>query len=522
MSKYFARQYFPFNAFRRGENPTVRADAYEKFSTLSELQKNRELETSGRYAADLMTICENNSVQGLMMQIFDMHNKSSTLFTLDVKDGIIDWDALHAMTEMHMHGTLQQSHIDMSNVGVTQIHYPNNFVQAIAAKVCERAGLSASEGFRFQAEAARCFDESKADTEAQRIQEALQQASRTLHKNISQDIAIAYMEVASQLSRPGDIMSWQCAQLSNRRSLELREAWTGNFAEMQQQPGILPNQALWLGGLKAVEPIIAGLTEQIQEIPVCTKEDEVTFGFLRAELIDAAEKAGCSREDIANSLNFAIQIHAAHYRPQPDSMIAAAFNRIIRNTIKESDVPFNGVWNLYSNVSNPIEKHLTHDPHISPAQDFRMALMAATPEIEKMMRDVYGVKEPRVPDMNAVYAEMDKMRACTLWTRYAEHALAELPRDQASEFLRLYQHNITMANVTSDITHTGTLALQMYKTVHDWTSTHTVPMGQQMAMAGIKNDAFSDALENGITAEQLYAAEDREEHGDDDIGDDTF
>ena len=333
---------------------------------------------------------------------------------------------------------------------------------------------------------------------------------------------MARMEIASELTRPIDIMSWQCAEFSDKLSLDVREAWIGNFSELQQQPGISFDQALWLGGLQAVTPFMAGFAQQVPWERLCTEEDRAVFTFMQAGMIEQARNAGCTEQKIADAMAYAIKLHATTYSPAPDKMIMSSFESALYQAVPMSEVRFNDYWNMGPDASELIKKHLTGDPHISPAQDFRTALMAATSEIEKMMRDTYGVAEPHVPDMNAVYKEIDFTHQCNVWIQYAEFALAELPRDQAQEFLQIYQHNITMANVTSDISNTGTLALQMYKTAHDYCKTHSVPIAQELAMAGIRTSALSDALANGITPEQLHAAEGRDELGDDDISDDAF
>lgn len=535
MKEFMVRIPFDFDKFRKEEFPSsLDGQSMMHYNSLNAFQQNTILDVSGRYAASIALICtrpdladksqraecDTKSAKSVLLQIFDTQDKSSTVFIANVQDGKIPWKDLWPIAHMYMVGTLQQGHIDASNVEVTPIHRGTHFAQAIADIVLEQnSGLSAMQRFKFKHAVEEALDRSQANTEIKRMHEALTTAAKILPKNQQPDFALAEAEMISKLTQPIDVMSWQCSRFSDDLSLEIRESWSGHFAELQAQ-GFNLNASIALGALKAINELVSIIEGQTQDEPSCTKEDAVCLQFMQANMIRMAERAGCTQQEIAESMDFGIQIRANHYFPKPDSRMGGVLYQCLHEAYPEGKFTYSQARYMTQEIQETIKSHLTGDESISAMTDLVKAMQLAGPEMQ-IIAQRYGLDDIKLPSVSEMYQKLFK-EPSTTWTRYAEAFLVDLPRNYVKEFTDAYQRNITLANVHHDIQQLGVLASQMYKTAVEFENTHEMSPGLQFVLSGIKTTAMEHAAEDGISSETLQDLVARDDIGDDDIGDDAF
>lgn len=536
MKEFMVQIPFDFDKFRKEEFPSsLDGQSMMHYNSLNAFQQNTMLDVSGRYAASIALICarpdledksqralcDTKSAQSVLLQIFDTQDKSSTVFIANVQDGKIPWKDLWPIAHMHMFGTLQQGHIDASTVEVTPIHRGTHFAQAVADIALEQnSGLSAMQRFKFKHAVEEALDHSKANTERRRMHEALATAAeKTFPANQQPDFALAEAEMISKLTRPIDVISWQCSRFADDLSLEIRESWTGHFAELQAQ-GFNLNASLALGALKSINALVSIIEGQTQDTPDCTREDALASQFMQLDMIRMAERAGCTQQEIAESMDFGIKIRANHYSPKPDSRMGGVLYTCLHEVYNEEKFTYSQARYMTQEIQETIKSHLTGDESISAMTDLVKAMQLAGPEIQ-IIAQRYGLEDIQLPSVSDMYQKLFA-EPSTTWTRYAEAFLVDLPRSYVKEFTDAYQRNITLANVHHDIQQLGVLASQMYKTAVEFENTHEMSPGLQFVLSGIKTTAMEHAAEDGISSETRQDLVARDDIGDDDIGDDAF
>lgn len=255
MQEYIVPQKFDLQSFLSGNYPDINWEIPQlHIAGIAQFQQVRQIQGEGKCVADMALIVnrpdvavpgktyagiDTASITGVMVHVFDTHDKSSRLFTINSKDGNIDWDALRNAVQSYIQspkgvGNHWQT---ASGVDSIQIHHASRLTEQVAAEIMtQETAFSQQEKQNFIQSAINGYTNSVAANEYARMIDAISNAINEISPfGEDLEMEIAQHNVVHNLQDAAKRAGWELSKISDVASLNMREQWTGHYAELQHK-----------------------------------------------------------------------------------------------------------------------------------------------------------------------------------------------------------------------------------------------------------------------------------------------
>lgn len=533
MKQYIIPQKINLQAFLGGQNPEIEMGAPQlHVKEIAQFQQCRQIQGEGRWVADMAFICERpdlaligrvyagvdpSSMTGVMIQVFNTHDKSSRLFTLDVKDGHIDWDALRNSIQSHIQTPkgVSDHWQNASGVDETQIHHASRFTEKIATEIMRpETDFSQQEKQNFIQSAINGYALSVAPNEYMRMIYAIGGAIDEISPvGDYLEMNIAQNNVVCNLHDPFQRACWEFSKISDVASLNMREQWTGHYAEFQQK--YTPEQSAALATITVTANAIKRYEhyQGNKEAQRLSPGDFFTCQHLQESAICDARAAGCTKYEIGQAMNPEIQ---------------SAFKML--SSIEPTNAYIGWAARAYcvmlpeenrAAVVQLLQREAQKNDEPIPIDKFIKAVQTAESEISRMT----GIPQAQLPTIATMQENINAMRQSTsepsaYSTLHAGAFTPEQHRALQKKFIEF-----CVAESVSRRVDTEACAIAMYKASRalqqepNWNGDPTL----RYHLSEVRTHAMRDMELNGMSADDIYAALDgRDDMGDEDIGDDAI
>lgn len=528
MQEYIVPQKFDLQSFLNGKNPEINWEIPQPhIAGIAQFQQGRQIQGNGQWVADMALICNRpdltspnrtyagidpTSITGVMIQVFNAHDKSSRLFTIDIKDGNINWDALRNAIQSHIQAPkgVGEHWQNASGVDEVQIHHASRFTEQIATEIMtQETDFSQQEKQNFIQSAIKGYALSVAPNEYMRMIYALSGAidevspvGDYLEMNIAQN------NVVCNLHDPFQRACWEFSKISDVASLNMREQWTGHYAEFQQK--YTPEQSAALATITVTANAIKRYEhyQGNKEAQRLSPGDFFTCQHLQESAIRDARAAGCTEYEIGQTLNPEIQFGfqvLEHLEPATVYIGYAA--RAYSAMLPEKNC---------SAVIQILQREAKKNDEPIPINKFIKALQTAESEISR----ITGIPQEQLPIIANMQENINAIRQNTVEpsSYFILHAGA-FNNEQRGALQEKFIEFCVTASVSRRV-DTEVCAIAMYKASRalqqelNWNSDPAL----KYHLSEVRTHAMRDMEASGMSAEQIYAALD--EH--DDIGDNAI
>ncbi len=521
MSKVFLMKDFRVSQFLQGKNPTFPPEhLYKGSATIAGLQIGCVFHGDERFQGTAILLCndpdtpegkdfclpryEEFMLTGVMLHIFDTHEGASRAFTMDARNGNIDWNALRTAVQHYTeHPHDIQSVRNPNGIDESQIDVPMALTHSAAlAIIASQPEWSQEDANAFLVAVGEAFAQADAKTEHGRMLSAISDALTTMGaKGDGVNVGAILQEYTSRITSPLEQARWDFSHFAGSAGLMLRTQWNGYY-DLSQRQGYSPEVAATLATLKTAQ---GGIDETRD-----TERGAFTLSAFNLErcttLCDAAARKaleqGVSQYEVGAIRNHSFAKYTCAYPSDPAGLYAFIAHQAYGALLYE--VPYAGD-----------EFKMCFNGHHEKTLNEQLA--ATIQETNQRMIHTYGVPAAAVPTLEEVQQAMQQ-----LVYQYPDPSsclvihIGELPKMMLDQCQTLYLRQVVCEGALCDINDPMTCAVALHKTA--------AALSMEVAPGSPAYTALEHIRET--TAQELQARNDQTPSTDtrntrDDIGDDT-
>lgn len=550
MARVFVNKPLNMQQFLSGTNPDLQFGQIAKhFESIDAMQEDRTIAGDGKYAANCVLICkqtndvkanmqfsskcsmvplEPENVNGVLIQVWGLKNKSSFMVKSNAKSGKINWDALRKAIAEHIANPRQYETTKKNNpdVSMSSAAVPSrikaDFVMAAWGLMTLHQQENEEAKSFFMKTVSQSFASSKEDTELSAIRAAVEfsaqatqnkygiQLPKTLINDAQNVTGTLYGQNASLYAK------WCFSRVSDVNAISMYEWWSGAFSQLQRQFKIPENKDLAM--VKACTKAIE-MYEQVNGLsgtqPFTASEYE-TLKMIRSETVAALREKGHPDQDIAEMMSGQLRkwhnIGTATLQTQYQTLVARAYATCLF-----------GQEGVSTELSNEVQ-YILRTAMQSSSQDsakkqFVDAMYDTSEQIQQLLESK-GFTDVKLPELKDVSNVVAKIRLDTSTPdTYPVSFLGLLPNGIAEMVNERYFDNLLIANIDADVYQPGVKAITLLKTLTQVMHEESFPPKVGEIAKRIRADVMCDAVEVNVNENEIYDAmhDIGEDFGDDPI-----